>query len=210
MSTIRNPVGPQPPSVYWRRRLVALLALAAVIVVIVLIVSAVANSNNQPASAPTDSAGPSDTPGPSASPSFTSAAAGEACAASQVRVTAVTDSNSYKSGAKPMISMTIVNAGTQPCTFDVGTGAQEYIITSGSDRIWSSKDCQKSPTSTPQVLEPGVELTTTPFAWDRTRSSTTTCDGKRPAAVAGPDGPTYRLQVKLGTVESDPVAFRLF
>ena len=41
MSTIRNPVGPQPPSVYWRRRLVALLALVAVIVVIVLIVSAI-------------------------------------------------------------------------------------------------------------------------------------------------------------------------
>ena len=38
MSTIRTPVGPQPPSVYWRRRLVVLLALIAVIVVIVLII----------------------------------------------------------------------------------------------------------------------------------------------------------------------------
>jgi hypothetical protein len=127
-----------------------------------------------------------------------------------VSVLAVTDSNSYASGVKPMISMKITNAGTAPCTFDVGTGAQEYLITSGSDRIWSSKDCQKSPTSTPQVLQPGVELTTTPFAWDRTRSSTSTCNATRPAAVANSTGPTYKLQVKLGTAESENVAFRLF
>jgi len=212
MSTIRNPVGPQPPSVYWRRRLFALLALVAVIVVIVLIVSAIANSNNKPASTPTNSSKPSDTPdpNPSGSPSFTSAAGGDACTPAQVKITAVTDSNSYASGVKPMISMKITNAGTAPCTFDVGTAAQEYIITSGNDRIWSSKDCQQSPANTPQVLEPGVELSTTPFAWDRTRSSTTTCNATRPAAVAGADGPTYKLQVKLGTVESETVSFRLF
>jgi hypothetical protein len=212
MSTLRNPVGPQPPSVYWRRRLVALLALIAVIVVIVLIVTAIANSNNKPGSTPTDSPKPSSTaaPNPSGSPTFTSAAGGEACNPAQISVTAVTDSNSYNAGVNPQISMTILNAGSAPCTFDVGTGAQEYIITSGTDRIWSSKDCQTSPTSTPQVLQPGVPLSTTPFAWDRTRSSTDTCTGSRPAAVSGPDGPTYRLQVKLGTVESETVAFRLF
>lgn len=38
MSTLRNPVGPQPPSVYWRRRIMVLLGLIAVIVVVVLIV----------------------------------------------------------------------------------------------------------------------------------------------------------------------------
>jgi hypothetical protein len=206
MSTIRNPVGPQPPSVYWRRRVVAVLALVAVIVVIVLIVSAIANSNNKPTATPTDSGTPSANP----SPSFTSSASGEECSPSQVQITAVTDDTRYEDGEKPMISMKIKNAGTQPCTFDVGTGAQEYIITSGNDRIWSSKDCQKDPTETPQVLEPGVELTTTPFEWDRTRSSTTTCNKDRPKAVANSDGPTYKLQVKLGDVESEDVAFRLF
>jgi hypothetical protein len=212
MSTIRNPVGPQPPSVYWRRRVFALVVLVAVIVVVVLIVSAIANGS--PDAKPSNTPGPSNsapaTPSGTPSPSFTSAAGGTDCNPSQVQVVAVTDGNSYASGVKPMVSMKIKNAGTSPCTFDVGTDAQEYIITSGNDRIWSSKDCQKSPTNTPQVLEPGVELTTTPFAWDRTRSSTTTCNATRPAAVAGPDGPTYRLEVKLGSVESEPVAFRLF
>jgi hypothetical protein len=209
MSTLRSPVGPQPPSVYWRRRLLVLLGLVAVVVVIVLLIV------RPGAGAPDadESPGPSDTPvDPSGSPTpeFTSAAGGDPCNPAQITLVAVTDSNSYASGVQPMISMKITNSGSAPCTFDVGTGAQEYIITSGSDRIWSSKDCQQSPTSTPQVLEPGVELTTTPFAWDRTRSSTDTCNGSRPAAVAGPDGPTYRLEVKLGEATSEQTPFRLF
>lgn len=208
MSTIRNPVGPQPPSVYWRRRLLVLLGLIAVIVIIVLII---VRPGSGPDAKPTNSPKPSSTSaGPTPTPTFSSAAGGEPCNPAQVSLTAVTDSNSYDPGVNPQISMTILNAGSAPCTFDVGTGAQEYVITSGTDRIWSSKDCQTSPTSTPQVLQPGVPLSTTPFAWDRTRSSTDTCDTSRPAAVAGPDGPTYRLQVKLGTVESETVAFRLF
>jgi hypothetical protein len=209
MSTIRNPVGPQPPSVYWRRRILALLLLVAIIVVIVLIVSALAQGG-KPSSTPSDSPEPTETAGSTPTPTFTSASGGDACNPAQIVLTAVTDANSYASGVKPMISMKIKNAGAAPCTFDVGTAAQEYIITSGSDRIWSSKDCQQNPASTPLVLEPGVEQSTTPFAWDRTRSSTDTCNGSRPAAVAGPDGPTYRLQVKLGTVESEQVAFRLY
>lgn len=208
MSTLRNPVGPQPPSVYWRRRLLVLLGLIAVIVVIVLII---VRPGSGPDAKPTNSPKPSSTSaGPTPTPTFSSAAGGEACNPAQIALTAVTDSNSYNAGVNPQISMTILNAGSAPCTFDVGTGAQEYIITSGTDRIWSSKDCQTSPTSTPQVLQPGVPLSTTPFAWDRTRSSTDTCATSRPAAVAGPEGPTYRLQVKLGTVESETVAFRLF
>lgn len=209
MSTLRTPVGPQPPSVYWRRRLLVLLGLIAVIVVIILIVVRPGSSPDaKPSNTPKPSS--SSTPDPSATPTFTSAAGGEACNPAQVALTAVTDSNSYDAGVNPQISMTITNAGSAPCTFDVGTASQEYIITSGTDRIWSSKDCQTSPASTPQVLQPGVPLSTTPFAWDRTRSSTDTCDGSRPAAVSGPDGPTYRLQVKLGTVESETVSFRLF
>lgn len=210
MSTLRSPVGPQPPSVYWRRRLLLLLGLVAVIVVIILII--VRPGSGDPNAGPSDTPKPSDSAAPSGSPtpSFTSAAGGEACNPAQIAVTAVVDSSTYAAGVNPNVSMTITNAGSAPCTFDVGTGAQEYIITSGSDRIWSSKDCQQSPTATPQVLQPGVPLSTTPFAWDRTRSSTDTCTSTRPAAVSGPDGPTYRLTVKLGTIESEDVAFRLF
>ncbi len=209
MSTLRNPVGPQSPSVYWRRRLLVLLGLIAVIVVIVLIV---VRPGQTPAASPSDSPSPSTdvTPSGTPTPTFTSAAGGEACNPGQIAIAPITDSNSYASGVQPALSMSITNIGSAPCTFDVGTAAQEYIITSGTDRIWSSKDCQTGAAANPQVLAPSVELKTTPFAWDRTRSSTTTCNTTRPAAVAGPDGPTYKLQVKLGSIESTQLAFRLF
>jgi len=207
MSTLRTPVGRQPPSVYWRRRLLVLLGLVAVIVVIVLIV---VRPGGSPSS--THSPSPSTTPGPSATPTptFTSAAGGDACNPDQIAIAAITDSNSYAAGVQPALSMSITNIGSAPCTLDVGTAQQEYIITSGSDRIWSSKDCQTGAAANPVVLPPGVEQKTTPFAWDRTRSSTDTCNSTRTAAVSGPDGPTYKLQVKLGDIESTQTAFRLF
>ncbi|MEO5920481.1 MAG: hypothetical protein ABIQ01_04985 [Pseudolysinimonas sp.] len=207
MSTIRNPVGRQSPSVYWRRRLLVLLGVIAVIVVIVLIV---VRPGGTPTANPTNSASPSGLPSGSPSPSFTSAAGGEACNPSQIAIAPITDSNSYAAGVQPALSMSVTNIGSAPCAFDVGTASQEYIITSGTDRIWSSKDCQTAAAANPQVLAPGVELKTTPFPWDRTRSSTTTCNTTRPAAVSGPDGPTYKLQVKLGDLESTELAFRLF
>lgn len=45
-----------------------------------------------------------------------------------------------------------------------------------------------------------MALSTTPITWDRTRSSTDTCEGDR-SAVTG-DGATYRLTVEVNGVES--------
>jgi hypothetical protein len=160
MSTIRNPVGPQPPAVYWRRRLLLVLGLIAVIVVIVLIVTRPAGKpagDKTPSPGTSHSASPSGTPNPS--PSFTTPAGGTggtadapACAPASVTVTAITNSKSYAAGSQPQLSMNITNSGAAPCTYDVGTGAQEYIITSGNDRIWDSKDCQTTPTSRSRPL----------------------------------------------------------
>jgi len=204
MSTFRNPVGPQPPAVYWRRRLILGLGLLAVIVVVVLIiVRPGAGEEKTPNVDPSASTQPSDEPDPS--PSFTGDA--KSCDPSVVALTAVTDADSYSAEQQPMISMKITNTGAAPCSYDVGTGAQEYLIMSGSDRIWSSKDCQTSPTEDVRVLEPGVELSTTAFPWDRTRSATDTCEQSRPAVIAG--GATYRLTVKLGEAESKDTPFLL-
>ncbi|MBN9605787.1 MAG: hypothetical protein J0G30_04175 [Actinomycetales bacterium] len=204
MSTIRNPVGPLPRAVYWRRRLLLLLGLVAVVVVIVLIVVRPGSGGEGAATAPTPSSSPSATG--SATPGAVDATT--PCATSAIRLTPVTDATSYAEGVNPMVSMLIENTGATPCTYDVGTGAQEYLITSGSDRIWSSKDCQSSPTSSPMVLQPGDPLATTPFAWDRTRSATDTCGGDRPAVTAG--GASYHLEVHLGdAVSSDTVQFVL-
>ena len=194
MSTIKNPVGPQPPSVYWRRRLLLLLLVVVVIVVVVLII--VRPGSGTPSSTPSGSNSASHSPsGPA-----TSGSGSKACDPSVISLTPITDAASYAADVQPQLSMSITNSGASACTFDVGTDAQVYLITSGSDQIWSSKDCQTAPAANKQILEPGKALSTTPFAWDRTRSSTTTCTGTRPSVVAG--GASYHLTVQVGAAKS--------
>lgn len=197
MSSVRNPRGPQPAAVYWRRRILALVGLIAVIVCIVLIVSALANggggANPTPTPTGTSTTGTDVEPDPDADE-------GDPCNPAVIRVVAVTDANSYPAGVTPLISMSITNTGSVACTLDVGTTEQRYDIVSGSDPIWNSADCQTDPTSLEQVIEANETLTTTPFPWDRTRSSPTTCTGERPQVTG--NGATYRLSVRLGDIES--------
>ena len=201
MSTIRNPVGPQPTNVYWRRRLIVLGGLLVVVIIILLIVFS-PKGDSTPTADPKSSS-------TSTAPADDAAAGGDpvACNPDAISVTAVTDALSYPEGQNPLISMTISNNGAVACTINAGTDVQLYSITSGSDPIWNSKDCQVESTPSEVTLEPG-DVSTTPITWDRTRSSTTTCESQRPPVIAG--GASYRLSVSLGDIESaEPVQFVL-
>ena len=201
MSTIRNPVGPQPPNVYWRRRLLVLLGVVAVIVVIVLIVVAPKGGSPSAADTRTPSAhATAPTPDPSFSGSSTSGPAGS-CDPNVITLAPVTDAARYAAGVQPQLSMSITNSGAKACTLDVGTKAQDYVITSGADSIWNSADCQTNPTSAVQTLQPGQPLPTQPSPWDRARSSKDTCSAATPTPVAA-GGASYHLQVKLGGISS--------
>ncbi|WP_411698374.1 hypothetical protein [Conyzicola sp.] len=195
MSTFRTPVGPQPSSVYWRRRLVVILGLLAVIIVIALI--AFRPGPDKPASSAAETK-----PSSSATAASTDAGPGAACAEGVVEVVPITDAGDYGPDQQPLLSLSITNTGTTACTFNAGSDVQEYVITSGEERIWSSKDCQSAPVADPRVLEPGVALTTTPFPWDRTRSSADTCapEAQRPSVTAG--GASYHLEVTINGVTS--------
>jgi len=200
MSTVRNPVGPQPASVYWRRRIFALLGLIAVIVVIVLIVTSLQGGGGAPT--PTPSVTSSD------QPEAGSGDEADACQPEVILIEPITDSNRYAAGVNPQISMRITNTGSKACTLDVGTSQQYYAIVSGSDPIWNSRDCQTEAESLELELKPNTPVTTEPFPWDRTRSSTSTCSSARPEVAAG--GFTYRLDVMLGDLTSaGDVAFIL-
>src|ERR1700712_5086001 len=100
MSTIRNPVGPQPKNIYWRRRLLVLLGVLAVIVIIILIVV-------RPGGSKTPTGTKTDT-------SHAPAVAAAPCKAGDVKVVGVTDALSYAAGVDPMLSLTITNTGTVP------------------------------------------------------------------------------------------------
>jgi len=114
----------------------------------------------------------------------------------------VTDAASYPADQEPLLSFTLLNTGAAPCTMEAGSDVQEFLIVSGSDRIWASTDCQEPGVAAPLVLEPGVEVDSTPFAWSRTRSTPDDCASadSRPSVIAG--GATYRLSVTVGGFES--------
>lgn len=208
MSSIKHPVGPQPPSVYWRRRLLLALGLLAVIIVIVLIVvrpgagGTDPSATDDPGSSTSDDpdAGASDEPAEEADP-------GGPCDPGVITLEAVTDLDSYPAGQQPQVSMTITNVGSVECTIDADPALQEYVITSGADRIWSSKDCaQLTAAPAETLLLPNTPQTTAPGPWPLVRSAEG-CPADQPAAIGG--GATYRLTVSLGEVESAPTTFLL-
>lgn len=199
MSTFRNPVGPQPSSVYWRRRLVVGLAALAVLVIILLIIFSPKGKPPAP--------GASDAPKPGATETMPPKSSSEPCAPGVVDLTADTDKNSYAAGEKPQLSLTLTNKGAIACTINAGATQQEFLITSGSELYWNSTDCQSNATDAFIVLEPNVKTEGDPITWDRTRSSTTTCAGERPAAPGG--GASYHLNINLGDLKSNDVQFIL-
>jgi hypothetical protein len=186
MSTIRNPVGPQPRNVYWRRRLLVLLGVVAVIVIVILIVARPGGGKPTPLGTKT---------------AHTPVAAAAACKASDVKVVGVTDALSYAAGVDPQLSLTITNTGSTACSFKDGSDQQVYVITSGSEKIWSSKDCQTGAVSATTTLQPGVAVKSTPFPWDRTRSNPAACSATNaPQVIAG--GASYHLTVTVNGVAS--------
>ena len=217
MSSFRHPVGPEKPVVYWRRRATVLGALVIIVVVVVLIVvgrgsgatSAAAPTSSPSSSAPsssshsspsTSTAAGSATRTATAKPSQASAADGSTCSKDQVVLTPVLDKEAYGPTEDPKIAMSIKNSGTNSCHLDLGSSQQVLTISSGEEQYWSSKDCQTGGTNQDVTIKAGQTLTTPSIAWDRTRSSTSTCDSSRPSVTAG--GASYHLQVAVGNLVS--------
>jgi hypothetical protein len=212
MSTFKNPVGPQPSSVYWRRRLIVLLGLLAVVVVIVLIVVRPGASNGEPASGPASTTSPASQAGGSngatdsgaastSIPTSSATAEGNVCNPSDVKVEAVTDKDTYAAGELPQLSVAITNTGSAPCKIDAGTAQQSFTVTSGSEVYWKSTDCQTDKVDAEVLLQPGKTISSqAPITWDRTRSDPATCQATREQVPAG--GASYHLQTQVAGITS--------
>jgi hypothetical protein len=193
MSTFRTPVGPESPNVYWRRRLIVGIGALAVLVIILLIVFA-------PKGSKTPAAVHSSSPPASSAPASTDTATSSApkCAASDLVVTATVDKAKYAAGVQPQFGFTIENKGAASCTATAGSDVQKFVVTSGKDTVWSSADCQATPTPATVVIKPGDKVTSGLVAWDRTRSSTTTCGATRTPVPAG----FYHIEVTVNGIKS--------
>jgi hypothetical protein len=139
---------------------------------------------------------PEPTPTPSATPT---------CNQNLVTVSASTDKAAYAPGENPMLSLKVTNGGTMPCEVNIGTSQMEYLVTSGPDRIFSSRDCQAKSEDLVKIIAPGASETAN-FPWSRNRS----VEGCQPVeAKPGGGGAYYIFTAKLGSRASPKAVFQL-
>ena len=139
----------------------------------------------------------------SASPSAPSAGTG--CDQNLVAVTAATDKPVYASGENPLLTLKVTNGNKVPCEINLGSSQMEYDITSGSDRIFSSTDCQSDATDLVKTIAPGQSETAN-FSWQRNR----TVQGCTAiAAKPGAGGAYYVFTARLADKNSPKAVFQL-
>ena len=120
-------------------------------------------------------------------------------------VTAATDKDSYAAGEKPLLTLKVTNNNKVPCEVNIGTSQMEYMITSGSDRIFSSKDCQAESTDLMKTIAPGKSETAN-FPWQRNRT-VQGCQSVEAAPGAG--GAYYVFTARLANKTSTKAVFQL-
>ena len=199
---------------YRRRR----LFLGGVLLLVIALVSsfavagALGNKSEQAASTGTGataSAGPAVGASPSQSASEPAAtptpSATPGCNQNLVTVSASTDKAAYGPGENPMLTLKVTNGGTMPCEVNIGTSQMEFLVTSGADRIFSSRDCQAKSEDLVKVIAPGASETAN-FPWSRNRS----VEGCQPIeAKPGGGGAYYIFTAKLGSKASPKAVFQL-
>ena len=201
-------------AVYRRRR----LFLGGVLLLVIALVSsfavagALGNKSEQAASTGTGATASAEpaagaSPSPSASdPAATpTPSATPGCNQNLVTVSASTDKAAYGPGENPMLTLKVTNGGTMPCEVNIGTSQMEFLVTSGPDRIFSSRDCQAKSEDLVKVIAPGASETAN-FPWSRNRS----VEGCQPIeAKPGGGGAYYIFTAKLGSKASPKAVFQL-
>jgi hypothetical protein len=158
-----HPVGSQPPSVYWRRRLLLIGSLVLVIVLIALTVRAMRSDGHPAAAAKGSSTTTSTSVGTSRSASSTasvttgnspsstgssgasSSTSAQPCSPKDLSVAAVVGKPSYQVGDQPLLELQVTNVGRAPCVQDLADKAVELRVYNGESRVWGSHDCQIQP-----------------------------------------------------------------
>ncbi len=197
----------------YRRRRIAVVVLMALILGVLGVGVAAAvvavGSNAAGEAATTAAAGPEATPSgdpstPSAAPTETaSATPTPSCDPHLITVAASTDKAVYGPSEKPLFTLKVTNGNTIPCEVNVGTKQMEFLVVSGVDRIFSSKDCQATAEDLPKTIAAGAAETAN-FPWSRVRS----IEGCKAASVQPKPG-IYVLTASLGATTSSKAVFEL-
>jgi hypothetical protein len=204
--------GKTSAAVYRRRRLlVGVALLVAVALGLGGFAVAGAFSGEQASSTDGDTGSAAgQAPGPSAPPSETTPGTPTptptpTCNQNLVTVSASTDKAAYGPDENPLLSLKVTNGGTMPCDVNIGTSQMEYLITSGADRIFSSRDCQAKSEDLVKTIAPGAsETANLPWPRNRTLEGCSSIEAK-----PGAGGAYYIFTAKLGSKASPRAVFQL-
>lgn len=203
-----HPVGSRPPNVYWRRRVVALVLLVLVVALLVWGIRALmgAMSGDSTATPSATATAEAPTTAATATATGTETAAGDspaACADDAVKVSA-TSSAREAAVADPLdVGMTIENVGDTPCQLDAGSANLEIKITSGSDQVWSSDDCQAEGENRMTTVNPGDTLESS-VPWNGVRSAQGCPTGLNDLKPG-----TYQVRARVGDITSGALTLTL-
>jgi hypothetical protein len=223
-----HPHGPQPPAVYWRRRLGLAISLFLVLLLIVLTAHVMLSSNSpkhpvaadssvvhSPSTGASSPAAPSSTaPAPSSPvvapssapvvsspPVVTSPPTPKPCLATALKIVAATAAPTYAVGASPMLLMRVTNKGPAPCLQDLADRQIVMQVFNGESRVWGSHDCQIQPGTSNRILAVAKTVQVS-LVWSGL-SSEPKCAGTRQRVGAG----TYTLYVSLSGHTGTSVKF---
>jgi hypothetical protein len=206
-------VGPEPASVYWKRRAVVLGGLVVVIVILIFIIKALAGGGREaapPASPPPKS--------PTAPPPAPQAPPVEACADQQLAggglaqgadILLTKDKASYGPGEPVTLKAQVKNTGTKDCELLNNPYNVVLTVFSGTDRIFSSSDCaaQTAVDAGQAIVIKAGETAEIPISWEPTRSQQG-CPETAETPGRGKDA-TYRATATIMGVASDETQFLL-
>lgn len=195
VSTLLRPVGPLEPRIYWIRRAVLLTAILVVVLLLATQCGGGGGGSHPPSTGAT-------TPSPHNTPTTTASATVVACDPSVLTLTLSTDLAQYTIGQSPQLIGVVRNSGTTTCTFATSPKTEIWTITSGSDKIWTTKGCATSTTTKTLHIKPAAtkKLTT---VWNGHRLDPGCAEG----AVAQPG--EYVLKAKLDGIKGAPAVFHI-
>jgi len=216
-------VGPLPPAVYWRRRVLVLGAVLALVLLLVAMCGGSGHSNpaavnpaatttsTRPSPTPTTSVQPPivGEPGgaspPAAAPSSATAsptARSDICSDAEIQLTP--SIQKITGGTYPyQLQLDIKNISNRTCKRDDGANPQEmHIVNAAGQTVWSSDYCQSNPGSNMASFDPNI-VASFKLPWDGYAYGPNCAKG----AKLG-DG-AYQLVAKLDTKVSAPVAFAI-
>jgi hypothetical protein len=209
-------VGPEPASVYWRRRALVLGGFVVIVVIIALIINALVGGDDGDQTAATDEPAQTATGEPdengTAGGETTPAAETATCNPSNLGIIIKADKGEYTPQDIPVTFTAFVeNKGDVDCSIALNDQTVQLSVSSGSDQIFETKHCAAeggTETASGTVTIAAHTQESVTVNWNGQRSNDK-CEDLSAYAPGRSKDATYKATVNILGAQSDDTVFIL-